>query len=227
MTTFISIQNTYQTLELALFANNRLIDKRMTKNRQASKEFVPLLRDLLKQNNLPIQELSFLAVNQGPGPFSTLRVVISSVNGLNFATTIPLIGIDGLDAFIAEYNDTAYPYTVVLINAFNYDVYFALQQPGKPLMKGYKKIDQLLPELASHIPTHVIRFLGNGTKLYQDRIEAQFQEQAYLPSPLPHFCSIEQIAQMGLEKWNKQEGITSQLIPLHLKKHPSQQQNNK
>jgi len=31
MTTFISIQNTYQILELGLFDNSRLIDKRYTK----------------------------------------------------------------------------------------------------------------------------------------------------------------------------------------------------
>ncbi len=224
MTTFISIQNTYQILELGLFDNSTLIDKRYTKNQQASKEFIPLLYDLLKHNKTSLQEFSCMVVNQGPGPFSTLRVVISSVNGISFATNIPLIGIDGLDAFIMQYSDTAYPYTIALLNAFNFDVYFALQQPGKPLTKGYKKIDQLLHELITLIPDQSIRFLGNGTKLYQDKIETQFNEQAYIPSPLAHNCSIEQIAHMGLQKWKKQEGITNQLLPLHLKQHPRQQQ---
>jgi len=223
MTIFISIQNTYQILELGLFDNSRLIDKRYTKNQQASKEFIPLLHDLLKHNKTSLQELSCIIVNQGPGPFSTLRVVISSANGISFATNIPLIGIDGLDAFTMQYSDTAYPYTIVLLNAFNFDVYFALQQPDKPLTKGYKKIDQLLHELASLIPDQSIRFLGNGTKLYEDKIEAQFNKHAYIPSPLAHNCSIEQIAHMGLQKWKKQEGITNQLLPLHLKQHPSQQ----
>jgi len=194
------------------------------KNKQASKEFIPLLYDLFKHNKVSLQEISCMIVNQGPGPFSTLRVVISSVNGISFATNIPLIGIDGLDAFIMQYSDPAYPHTIVLLNAFNYDVYFALQQPGKPLTKGYKKIDQLLDELATLIPDQPIRFLGNGTKLYEDKIKAKFNEHAYIPSPLAHHCSIEQIAHMGLQKWKKKEGITNQLLPLHLKQHPRQQQ---
>jgi len=224
MTKFISIQNTYQILELGLFDNTALIDIRFTKNRQASREFIPLLQDLFKHNNQSLQELSCIVVNQGPGPFSTLRVVLASVNGISFSTNIPLIGIDGLDSFIMQYSNFLYPYTVVLLNAFNYDVYFALQQPGQPIIKGYKKIDQLLYELAKTIPRQSIRFLGNATKLYQDRICEQFNNRAHIPSPLPSSCSIEQIARMGLQKWKKQEGITSQLLPLYLKQYPQQQQ---
>jgi len=224
MTKFISIQNTYQTLELGLFDNTALVDIRSTKNQQASREFIPLLQDLFKRNNQSLQKLSCMVVNQGPGPFSTLRVVIASVNGISFATNIPLVGIDGLDSFIMQYSDLSYPYTVVLLNAFNYDVYFALQQPGQPTTKGYKKIDQLLRELVKIIPRQTIRFLGNATQLYQDRIREQFNNRAHIPSPLPSSCSIEQIARMGLQKWKKQEGIANQLFPLYLKQYPPQQQ---
>ncbi|MGB8367190.1 MAG: tRNA (adenosine(37)-N6)-threonylcarbamoyltransferase complex dimerization subunit type 1 TsaB [Candidatus Babeliales bacterium] len=223
MTTFIAVQNTYQKLELALFANSRIIGKCSTGNQEASKEFIPLLSSILKQNKIALQEFSFIVANQGPGPFSTLRVVISSVNGISFASTIPLIGIDGLNAFIQQYNNPDYPYTVVLLNAFNKDVYFAVQQPDKPIEKGYKKIDQLLDELTFISLKKPIRFLGNGVQLYQDKIKKQFNENAYIPSPLPHNCSLEQIAQMGLQKWQKQEGIINQLFPLYLKKHASQQ----
>jgi len=219
MTKFISIQNTYQTLELGLFGDAALIDIRSTGNQQASKEFIPLLQDLLGHNNQSLRELSCMVVNQGPGPFATLRVVIASVNGISFATNIPLVGIDGLDSFIMQYSDFSYPYTVVLLNAFNYDVYFALQQPGQPTIKGCKKIDQLLRELVKTIPCQTIRFLGNATKLYQDRIREQFNNRVHIPSPLPSSCSIEQIARMGLQKWKKQKGITSQLLPLYLKQY--------
>jgi len=224
MTRFISIQNSYQTLELGLFDNATLISIRSTKNQQASREFIPLLQDLLKHNSQSLQELSCMVVNQGPGPFSTLRVVIASVNGINFSTNIPLIGIDGLDSFIMQYSDSSYPYTVVLLNAFNYDVYFALQQPGQPIIKGYKKIDQLLYELAKIIPRQTIRFLGNATRLYEDRIRAQFNNHVHIPYPLPLFCSIEQIAHIGLQKWKKKEGIMKNLLPLYLKQYPLQRQ---
>ena len=223
MTKFISVQNTYQTLELGLFDNTALVDIRFAKNQQASREFIPLLQDLFKHNNQSLQELSCMVVNQGPGPFSTLRVVIASVNGISFSTNIPLIGIDGLDSFIMQYSDSSYPYTVVLLNAFNYDVYFALQQPGQPVIKGYKKIDQLLYKLVKTIPRQTIRFLGNATKIYQDRVRAQFNDRAHIPSPLPSFCSIEQVARVGLQKWKKQEGITNKLLPLYLKQYPPQQ----
>lgn len=219
MTTFISIQNTYKRLELALFNNATLVDIRFTKNQQATKEFVPLLQDLLKTNHQLLEGLSCIVTNQGPGPFSTLRAVIASVNGLCFAVSLPLIGVDGLYSFIKEQHDVTYPYTVVLLNAFNFSVYFALQQPEKRLVKGYKKIDQLLFELKKIVPGRPIRFLGSATQLYKDKILNIFNSCAYIPSSLPLAPSIEGIAAIGLQKWKKQENISNQLMPLYLKKY--------
>ncbi len=222
MTPFIAIQNTYQTVELALFNNTTVIDKRHDDKRNASRILVPLLDDLLTAHNYALQDLSFIAINQGPGPFSTLRVVIATVNGLSFASNTPLIGIDGLEATLTEYADQTFPHTVVLLNAFNFDVYFAIQQPNKPHLTGYKKIDPFLQELHSQIQNKPVRFLGNATHMYTEKIRKQFGNYAIIPEPLPSMCTIEQIGLTGLEQWRQQKGLAKQLLPLYLKKHPVQ-----
>lgn len=173
---------------------------------------------MLLKHQLNLTDISFIAVNAGPGPFTTLRVVIASVNGLSFASKIPLIGIDALDAFLIEQHDAKYPNTVVLLNAFNNDVYFGIQPANSTeFQKGYDNITRILEKIKSSMPDQPIRFLGNGAELHAQEIRATFGDNALIPDPLPQTCSVEQIGLMGLEKWKNQEGLVEQLFPLYLK----------
>ena len=217
MTPFLSIQNTYQTIDLALFKGTTLVESISENKKHSSKNLVPLLNNLLKNNNLSLSDCAFIGVNQGPGPFTTLGTIIASANGISFGTQIPLVGVDGLDAFVAEQNNDEYPYTVIMLNAFNKEVYFAVQSPSTPVAKGYKKADLFLQELKTKFSDKTMRFLGNGVELYQEEILDIFGQYAVIPNPLPHAVSVQQIGLMALEQWNKKIGITQQLFPLYLK----------
>lgn len=58
-----------------------------------------VIQDLLKGANLEIKQISAIAVNEGPGSFTGLRVGSSTAKGLCFALDIPLIAICGLAAY--------------------------------------------------------------------------------------------------------------------------------
>jgi len=235
---FLAVQNTYKKIELALFETTQCIDIRIEDKKLASKYFIPLLKKLLNNNKKTLSDVSFIAVNQGPGPFTTLRTIIASVNGLSFATNIPLIGIDGLIALLQEQQNPEYPDNIALLNAFNKDVYFAIQDSTKKdIETGYNNVFELITDLSERFlpvqnfktnvseitPSKTFRFIGNGTELYKDIIEEIFKDKAYIPKIIPHTCSIKQIGLMGLQKWQKKEGLTDQLLPLYLKKHPAQE----
>lgn len=215
---FLSVQNTYQTLDIALFKDNELIEWIVEDKIRASKNFVMLVATILLKHQLKLSDVSFIAVNNGPGPFTTLRVVIASVNGLSFASSIPLIGIDALDALLLEHQNDAYPHTVALLNAFNNDVYFGIQYNQSTVFeKGYDNITRILEKIKTIMPDQPIRFLGNGVELHEQTIRETFGDKAIIPSPLPHTCTVQQIGLMGFEKWKKQEDLETQLFPMYLK----------
>lgn len=218
-TYFLAIQNDYTTIQLALFDANRLCLFTEEDKRRASKCIIPLCSNLLREQSLSLSDLSFIAVNQGPGPFTTLRTVIASMNGISFATGLPLIGVDSLKAFAQEQYNSAYPYTVILLNAFTRDVYYALDVKGKELETGCKPITILLEVLRHSIPPEqAICFIGGGVELHRGLILEEFKERAVIPEPNPEGCSIAQIASTALECWNKKENISQQLFPLYLKR---------
>ena len=215
---FLAVQSTYDSLQLALCNNNQLLDRTTIPKFEASTQFIIKLHELLSHNNLALTDLPFIAVNQGPGPFTTLRVVISSVNGLSFATRIPLIGIDALDACMREWSDQKYRHSIVLLNAFSNDVYYAINTPNHPLQKGYKNIASCIEDLQQSFPNTLLRFLGNGALLHRDLIKESFGEQALI-SDTAEYCDIHQIGLMGYELWHKKTTGAQRLLPLYLKNH--------
>jgi tRNA threonylcarbamoyladenosine biosynthesis protein TsaB len=217
MPTFLAIQHTFTNVEVALCRDNTISELIHIDKLEASKILVPELDALLKRNKITLSEIQFIAANQGPGPFTTLRVVIATINGISFTRKIPLIGIDGLEAMAQEYSDSAYPQTAILLNAFSAEVYFALQTPHKDLETGYENNTHFFERIKQQIPTEPIRFLGNAVQLYHNEIQNIFGSQAYIPEQLPQTCSLNQIARMGLMRWNNKEDFSTQLLPLYLK----------
>ncbi len=174
MITFAALQNTYHAIEIALFKNACLIESVHISKTDASKDILLNLDMLLQRHQVTLADLEFLAVNQGPGPFTTLRVVIATANGISFASKIPMIGIDALAAFMDEYTNPAYPITVALLNAFNDDLYTAIQSTPHtaPLISCnnslafFKELSQKFPESTSALLVMAQNFMNKQYRIY-------------------------------------------------------------
>ena len=221
---YLAIQNTYDIFEMALFQDKNFIDYLYEDKRYTSKMFIPLLDQLCVKNNIQFSDISFCAVNGGPGPFSTLRSIIASVNGLHLATHIPLIGIDGLEATFLEFYDNHYENTVILLNAFNHEVYYLIAQQETVINKGYKKIDLLLAEITQQYHNQPIHFIGNGVTLYHNLIQQTCGIHVITKKNMPPMCSIKTIGALGLQAFLNNQYTSDYLMPLYLKKHAVENQ---
>ncbi len=197
MYSFIAIQSTQDHFELALFNNSTLVEVVREDKRHASKLFIPLLNQLLSNNAIAFAELSLCAVNCGPAPFSTLRSLIASANGLHCATNIPLVSIDGLEATFTEFYDKNYENTVVLLNAFNNESYYLIAYEEEIMSTGYKNTELLMQDIQGQ--------LSAG-----DSVNLIVRKQ----------CSVETIGRLGYQKFMTNAEPFGYLMPLHLKKHP-------
>ena len=216
---YICLHNTYHSVEVALYSTDSILGKISISKERASGYLITQIDKLLISKFLKISDITCLIVNQGPAPFTTLRTMIATVNGISFATNIPIVGVNGLTALIQEHkNGTQLP-TVALLNAFNKAVYYAIQTDSlsQPII-GYDSITTLLGSLKAQFPTTRIRFMGNGSTLYQSDIKEMLGDQAFFLEPLPQVASIEFIFKEGLQLWKQKQHIYHQLEPLYLKK---------
>lgn len=219
MPKFLTLYNTYTTVEVGIFAGDQQLDAITLEHTLASKELMTTIAQLLSKHAMSLTDLQFIAAHQGPGPFTTIRVIIASVNGLSFATNIPLIGINGLELLVLERNKQNPNAVVVgLLNAFGNDLYYGVAHQQTIVDFGYKAGLVFLEDIATRYPEQSIIFIGNGIPPYQTAITTLFGSYAIIQEPLLQYCSLSTIARNALEQW--QHGIChNQLQPLYIKPH--------
>ena len=218
MALFLTVHARYHDVQWGLFQDGRLLISEAVESKKMSKQFIILLDSMLRQRNLSLKDLSFIAVHQGPAPFTTLRVCLSTVNGIGFATGLPLIGVNGLDALLDEHTHAhdGSQATVVLLNAFANDIYYGLyDHTSNKRSLGYAPGKEFLTTLKQNY-SGPITFLGNAYDMYKEQIEQLFSSNAHkLPIDM---VSLEQIAQTAFTKWNNKE-TEQQIMPVYLKEH--------
>jgi tRNA threonylcarbamoyladenosine biosynthesis protein TsaB len=159
------IQSTYDRVEIAIYNNNNQIENKYIAKQEASSKILHAIESLLTEYKIGLKDINKIIVNLGPSPFTTLRTVISTVNGLAFANQIPLIGVDGLHAFVNhDLNEFINHPLLVILNAFSNDVYYAIKD--KSLESGVMPIDNLLEKISQFKNFYVA---GNGYQQYKDK----------------------------------------------------------
>lgn len=235
MSNFLVLTNDYHKTDIALYIDATQKAFVSDDARYSSKYLIPMIKELLEKNHIHINplilsdstklhraktnciegnDLDFIAVNQGPGKFTSLRVLLATANGLSFATHLPLIGIDGITTLLDEAHKNGV--TVALLNAFNNDAFYGVAHDNEAYETGYKNIEALLNELKEWFDEK-ITFIGEGVSLFKDQIQAILGKQAIIPSDYPKSASLDFIAQTALKKF-KEGKTANQLMPLYLKK---------
>lgn len=62
------------------------------------------IEELLQEANLKVEDLKAIAVSQGPGSYTGLRIGVSAAKGLCYALSIPLIAVDTLEVIARKIN---------------------------------------------------------------------------------------------------------------------------
>lgn len=81
--------------------------------------------DILKENNLTFTSISAIAISQGPGSYTGLRIGVSAAKGLCYALNIPLIAVDTLQSLASQvkFDDGV---IIPMIDARRMEVYSAI-----------------------------------------------------------------------------------------------------
>lgn len=88
-----------------------------------SETLVPAIEYVLEKTGLEKNKLDFLAITNGPGSFTGLRLAFAALKAIELAFNIPLYGISTLDCYSECYR--ALPFTVVSIMDARKDKFYA------------------------------------------------------------------------------------------------------
>ena len=103
MSFILNIETSTEVCSIALARDGKFIDLyEDTEGMNHSKLAAYYVQEILKCNNLKVDELSAIAVGCGPGSYTGLRIGVSLAKGLCYAHKLPLIAISPLQSMSSK-----------------------------------------------------------------------------------------------------------------------------
>lgn len=215
----LAIETSTMVGGVAIMEDDTLIaESRINVKVMHSERIMGAIDHILIQSGMKIDDIDVFAIAIGPGSFTGLRVGLSTVKGLVYATGKMLVSVATLESF--AWNMPFSKYQVCpLLDARKKEVYagiFRWNVNGfvKVMNEQTIKIDVLLSGINE--PTI---FLGEGSIIYKDSIKAWLNDSAIFGNPQDMVPSPANVAYIGMIKAKKGDFEDPiKLVPLYIRK---------
>ncbi len=131
-----------------------------------SERLLKAIEYVLKETGFNLEELDGWSISLGPGSFTGLRIGISTVKGLAFATGKPVVGLSSLDILASQISPT--PYLICpIIDARKGELYTSFYKySDENILERLTPYQALKPdELIKRIEEKTV-FIGDGLRIY-------------------------------------------------------------
>jgi len=178
---------------------------------------LPGVEELLRAAGRSLQELGAIAVSQGPGNFTGLRIGLATAKGLAWALGCPLVPVPTLEALAAQYPFQPHP-TAVLMDAKRQEVYLGFflcpgelpQVQGEPLRLPVSALPRRL-----RAP---LLLTGPGLNAYEDFLRQHLSPEITWAPPEMRHPQAATIARLG--RVRQEQGLAvppRQVTPTYLR----------
>jgi tRNA threonylcarbamoyladenosine biosynthesis protein TsaB len=183
-----------------------------------TERLLPAIDQLLQGLAIPFSDIDALAISLGPGSFTGLRIGISTIKGLSFASEKPVVGIPTLDA-LAHHIQGSESLICPMLDARKKEVFAALYRRNRA--DGLQKLtaylatapDKLLRDLDEEVV-----FLGDGSRVYRSLIEASLGSRAAFAPPHLNHPRAATVAFLGMEELKKGNATSlDTLTPIYVR----------
>ena len=119
------------------------------------------IEDVIQEARVSWSQLSAIAVSQGPGSYTGLRIGVSAAKGLSYALQIPLISVDTL-ASLAHQVTQNDGLIVPMIDARRMEVYSAIFDSNKQKIRAIQA--EIITEESFASISEIVYFVGDSNE---------------------------------------------------------------
>ncbi|RPI38134.1 MAG: tRNA (adenosine(37)-N6)-threonylcarbamoyltransferase complex dimerization subunit type 1 TsaB [Nitrospiraceae bacterium] len=183
-----------------------------------SERLMTAVNNTLIQSELKLEDMDAFAVAIGPGSFTGLRIGLSTVKGLAYATGKPLVTVPTLDAFAWNFPYSIYP-VCLMLDARKSEVYTAVYKWEDNHFSTAIECVTIRPEALLEKLQEKVLFAGEGARLYEARIVEMMKGRAAFAMPDKMVPSPANVAMLGLEKAVRGEYTEAlKAVPFYVRK---------
>lgn len=213
----LAIETATEACSVALLHDDALIDRSELAPRRHAELVLPMAEDLLAEAGIARKQLDAIAVGQGPGAFTGVRLAISVAQGLALALGIPVVPVSSLAALAmqAPNNGAA---TLAAIDARRGEIYAGTFRFGSDGLMGPLGLEHVLPASDLILPqAETWNVLGTGWGAYGEAIRER------LPSPPrwadgDRYPQARDVARLAAPLFTAGKGVPpEQALPVYLR----------
>lgn len=202
-THILCLETATDVCSIAITQNEKILaERRLSGSFKHSSGMIPLIQALCAELELPISHLDAIAVSNGPGSYTGLRVGLSTAKALCYGLDIPLIAISTLRALAAGMKSTTL--LMPTIDARRMEVYTAIYDDQLNVISHPQNLIYTEDTLLRLVEDHGdITICGNGaSKLLESDIE--LPQQLWIK---PNECSASYLCVLAYERFCAEEFV--------------------
>lgn len=182
-----------------------------TQNFSHAEKLHVFIEELFAETQLNLQDLNAIAVSQGPGSYTGLRIGVSAAKGLCYALSVPLIAVDTLEILARKLTITE-GIIVPMVDARRMEVFCAFFDANYDKIRETKA--EVIDETSYQDIQQTIHLIGDGAMKFKEVLtNAKFQ---YYPEL--EFPSATEMALVSYQKFqNNQLEDLAYFEPFYLK----------
>lgn len=213
MALILNIETATKNCSVALSKDGRTLAIRelSEQNFSHAEKLHIFIEELFAESHLKLQDLSAIAVSQGPGSYTGLRIGVSAAKGLCYALSIPLIAVDTLEILARKIkisNGTILP----MIDARRLEVYSAFFDSNYAKIRETKA--EIIDENSFQEETEILHLIGDGAMKFKEILTGE--KFKYYPEI--QFPSAADMSLISFQKFqNKQFEDVAYFEPFYLK----------
>lgn len=194
-----------------------------------SERLIPMIKVIMDNLNLKIEEIDLFAGAEGPGSFTGLRIGLATIKSLAHVVDKPVLGISTLEAL--AFNIPFGGIVVPIMDARRNRVFTGIYQWENGILinrfePNIMEIDKLIEKIQSFEGKVV--FNGNGTAVYKDNISEKLGSKAIFAPIHLNEARASSVGELAMLKWNRgQRENYFDLVPEYLRESQAQREYKK
>jgi tRNA threonylcarbamoyladenosine biosynthesis protein TsaB len=204
---------------IAIVADGHCVAELSLQNKEThSRRLLAGVDWLFGETSLDWQAIDAIAVSQGPGSFTGLRIALSTAKGLAMASDRKLLGVGTLDGLAAQMFGARQLICPVL-DARKKEVYcgmYRCNDQGLPLLQGEYLV--LRPEELCGRINEPVLLIGDGTITYGDVFTEQLGDLATMAPAASYYPRASTIGLLALDKYHNSEFLDPATVePIYIR----------
>ncbi|MDK2587113.1 tRNA (adenosine(37)-N6)-threonylcarbamoyltransferase complex dimerization subunit type 1 TsaB [Romboutsia sedimentorum] len=217
----LGIDTSSMATSVAVLEDNKLIcEYTINTKKTHSQKLMPMIEDMLNISDININEIDVIAVCEGPGSFTGLRIGMATAKAIAHVNKLPIVGINSVEILAGNMN-LCDKNICSILDAQRTKVYMGQYKFENNELIEIKnvdviEIDELIEELSNSNEEWIL--VGEAVYKYEDKL--RLVDNIYIPAPSHNVSKASSLGSLAMNKYNKNIGVYDcyNINPIYIRK---------